>query len=483
MGALIFTSLILMGLSVLTNTKFETITFLGSIASAIATVIICFYTVKSVAEVIKSNTETAKNNHRRDIKESFEKKFTLLLQEHNKYLEKIIESKNELYDISYLQSLPGYESYSIIRGLAKFATLDDYKFCFHNNQIMIELFLIRNKTKNTYYYAPFFEFSNHHDLEVMNESHNVYYSGESTYAYFLRKNELLQVENFANVIENKQLNTLVKSLVRTKGEEAKKIILKNNNVSKNLLSPYMRIVYHLLKCSSENTIDKHGMKSYTNIVRSIIPYDILMLVAINSMFFYKSFYETKNELRRWSDIFNISGDSGYKEIFNDYHKYYELLVKCDFFEHLNMNFSQVIPKTNNLRINADLSFLTYISLDCGKKSYGSGRNKFSLMISGDTWFSALKVYKLFNDEVTNFSTDVLLLLFYFEDNTVEKNKLELMDEFINSSKSGHCTGKLINKNLNMAFAENSFILKENNRFILSIDFFNLYTKGKLPKIF
>lgn len=46
---------------------------ISSIASAIATIIICLFTVKSVLEVIKSNEENIQNNRARDQKESFGK--------------------------------------------------------------------------------------------------------------------------------------------------------------------------------------------------------------------------------------------------------------------------------------------------------------------------------------------------------------------------------------------------------------------------
>ncbi|MCH4996152.1 hypothetical protein I1A41_08005 [Pectobacterium carotovorum] len=123
---------------------------ISSIASAIATIIICLFTVKSVLEVIKSNEENIQNNRARDQKESFEKKFALLLQEHNNYLGKLIKSNNLLYQLDYILTRTGYESRSIIRGDAKFITIDEDNFYYSNETLLVKLVFFK-KMKVTCY--------------------------------------------------------------------------------------------------------------------------------------------------------------------------------------------------------------------------------------------------------------------------------------------------------------------------------------------
>lgn len=80
-----------------------------------------------------------------------------------------------------------------------------------------------------------------------------------------------------------------------------------------VFSPYMRVLYHILKSIEIDygAIDKDviAQKKYSSIVRSLIRNDVLYLVAVNSL----------------------------SDINADFKKYRDLLIKYDFFEHLNIN--------------------------------------------------------------------------------------------------------------------------------------------------
>lgn len=472
-----------LSLIIITSKVSEKLIALGGFASAIATVVICFYTVKSVAEVIKSNKETAENNHKKDIKETFEKNFSILLQEHNGYLGKIISANNCLYEINHILNCSGYESYSIIRGLVKFATVDGYKFCLHNDEILIKVDLVKNISGNICYYLPSSDSLVDPEHVILNPG-TIYYScGDKTYHYFPSSNTLSLTEDLSFISKTKDITKFCYNLISSKGELAKKIIEKNNNTSKNILSPYMRIVYHLLKYSDENTNNKSEMKKYTNIVRSIIPYDILMLIAINSMFFYKSYNESKNELRRWSDFFNELDNDPQSGIFNDYHKYYQLLIKCDFFEHLNMNFSNIIPRFSNLELSIDLSYLKIVTFYSGNKLTRSGRTKYFLMIDDNPEESLIKIYKTFQHEIMTIQTDLLILLFFFEDTKIELAKKRMMENIIYRNKNNKLQCRLKNKIINTIISDFSTIDKEKNRLFLSRDFLEKFSKGELPQSF
>lgn len=79
------------------------------------------------------------------------------------------------------------------------------------------------------------------------------------------------------------------------------------------LSPYMRVLYHLLKFIEEDYFgdqdDVIGMKKYSSLVRSLISNDILFLIAINASITFEQGKQTQ------------------------YCKYQHLLHRFDFFEH------------------------------------------------------------------------------------------------------------------------------------------------------
>ncbi len=80
-----------------------------------------------------------------------------------------------------------------------------------------------------------------------------------------------------------------------------------------IFSPYMRVLYHLLKFINEDFYGEHhdiiGRKKYSSVVRSLIGNDVLFLIAINASFI------------------------NYGEEYKQYEKYQYLLHLFDFFEH------------------------------------------------------------------------------------------------------------------------------------------------------
>lgn len=112
----------------------------------------------------------------------------------------------------------------------------------------------------------------------------------------------------------------------------------NTLMGHSVISPYMRVLYHLLKHIFSYTDDPDVFKKYTSPLRSMVRNDVLYLIALNASVIYK---DSSND------------DNGYQ----DYRKY---LNKCVFFEHAIFtsdeykNFNEV--KTNFLhQFNACIS--------------------------------------------------------------------------------------------------------------------------------
>lgn len=102
---------------------FNTINSIGTILTSIATASIFIYTVKSVNSIKDANKQNEEfNRHSIELNEKknkhdiFEKKFSLLLQEHNQYLNKLISIDSILYKPDVILSLNGFKALSIIRG-------------------------------------------------------------------------------------------------------------------------------------------------------------------------------------------------------------------------------------------------------------------------------------------------------------------------------------------------------------------------------
>lgn len=455
---------------------------ISSFASAIATVIICLFTVKSVLEVIKSNEENIKNNQSRDRKESFEKKFALLLKEHNNYLNKLTKTNNVFYQLDYILNCSGYESRDLIRGDAKFVTIDGDKFYYSNNNLLVKLDILTNKEQTRIYFNPSAGKVKEYKLEKLYEKIDIYASNDCFYWYFEHLDKVIEMSYTPSFFESDDVKSIVESKIKKGNNQVPALIKRNNNISKNILSPYMRIIYHLLKASKENATNKDDMKKYTNIVRSIIPYDILMLVAINAMYFYKSSNESKNEIKRWNEFFN-DFDDPHSSIFNDYYKYYQLLIECDFFDHLIMSFSDVMIKLESVILDADISEIKTMTCKSDKPRIKSSEPKRYLLIYGDTEYNLSKIYKRITEATMKLETDVLVLMFFNQDRRVETIKERIMDDFIFKNRSISGEGRLKSKLYDTIYTRTSFVYKEESIMNLSRDFYGLYTKGELPEMF
>ncbi len=105
----------------------------------------------------------------------------------------------------------------------------------------------------------------------------------------------------------------------------------------SVISPYMRVLYHLLKHIFTYSVNPEIFKKYTSPLRSLIRNDVLYLVALNTAVIYK--------------------DSSFED--NGYQEFQEYLQKSDFFEHTIFtadeykNFNEV---RNKLKFNVDISF-------------------------------------------------------------------------------------------------------------------------------
>ncbi|MEN4545901.1 putative phage abortive infection protein [Pantoea agglomerans] len=146
-----------------------------------------------------------------------------------------------------------------------------------------------------------------------------------------RRDEFISRYNLLLEQHKEQLN-LVKSYLDTeKGKELLDGLIEGTDhqtafktlQGHSIVSPYMRVLYHLLSHISAHYIDnatKEDKKKYSSIVRSLIRNDVLFLVAVNASYVIEDNKE------------------------NDYGKYQRLLRKFDFFEHaLFFNAVDVTP--------------------------------------------------------------------------------------------------------------------------------------------
>lgn len=115
----------------------------------------------------------------------------------------------------------------------------------------------------------------------------------------------------------------------------------NTLMGHSVISPYMRVLYHLLKHIFSYSTNPEVFKKYSSPLRSLIRNDVLYLVALNTAVIYKN---------------NSLEDNGYQE-------FQEYLHRSDFFEHTIFtadeykNFNEV---GNNLIQSLELSFNTPI---------------------------------------------------------------------------------------------------------------------------
>lgn len=185
------------------------------------------------------------------------------------------------------------------------------------------------------------------------------------------------------------------------GEEL--VISDGNGFAKNVLSPYMRILYHTLKnidihFNNDKSLGDNDAKQFSNIIRSLIPNDLLLLVALNSVIFYKS----SGDKTKFKDRMNMTIDK--LSIYNDYHKFFKLLIKYDFFEHLNIS---ATDESNSYKINY---FNIHDNLYSVKLKRG---NCYVITKSGE--FHLENIIKKITNELKNLPLLEVIGLFYFYD--------------------------------------------------------------------
>lgn len=459
----------------------------ATVASGIATVFIGFFTFRSLGEIVKSNEENRQNNQEnrvnnqeRDRIGSFEKKFTLLLEEHNIYLNRLTESKNTLYQINYILNCSGYESLSIIRGVAKIFVFEGVKYYYSDGLLLVNIDAWVDNGKTRIFYSPTSEEIEEYELNPLVPSGGLYASENAIFYYDYRFDKLIDYNSENNY---ERFMKIAKDRIESASRIVPKIIIKSNRTSKNILSPYMRIVYHLLKASKENTNNKEDMKKYTNIIRSVIPYDILMLIAINAMYFYKSHNKSIDEVIRWNDLRNDQ-DEPYYSVFNDYYKYYQLLIDCDFFEHLVMDFSYMLNELKRTRLAKAKFEIKNITCRSDKIIRNGFQYRRSFLFYGDSKCNFYSIYKTITEATMSIGTGILVLLFFFnKDDRIQWEIERIMDDFLFRHRNQTCEGKLKKDIPFQTFQDRTFVNEEKGVVYLAFDFYKLYTSGKLPDIF
>ncbi|MFK8257438.1 putative phage abortive infection protein [Erwinia sp. AnSW2-5] len=196
-----------------------------------------------------------------------------------------------------------------------------------------------------------------------------------------------------SIIRGENTDIVVNECTRLVGTQDNKssqeVIDACNSFAKNTLSPYMRILYHTLKTIKEGCGDNDYSasvkeKQYTNIIRSIIPNDVLFLVALNSVAIYRD--------DRSSLCFAEKIDV---RVYNDYAKYFFLLRRYAFFEHLNIiQSTQVLEREYNFHEFNDtvLSQFKNVSGRIYSIETTDGKKAFVLKDDGIDSFSDLMRY-------------------------------------------------------------------------------------------
>lgn len=449
-------------------------TGLGAVFTGLGVVvtgIICFLTYRSVKEVISSNKENRAYNLAKEQKDSFEKQFTILLQEHHNYLSKLLDSDNKLYRPDYLLSLKGFEALSIIRGEAKRITTSGYTFALKDDELLIKL----NEWTDgeNIYFFPSEQIIK--DKNLTQISNHEFFISKCGSVYTISKYDTFhEIYSFpASAIES-----LVGKLERNFkmfGDEIIKTIKTSNVVSKNILSPYMRIVYNILKIVNHNTSNIKEMKQYTNIIRSIIPNDILILIAINAMFFYRNHTDKINGSYRWFD-FSLDEKSIESQLTNDYYKYYNLLIKCDFFEHLAMDFENAIEEYNASTISPDFKHIDF------RRIRETDSEPLSLILTYYLTDELLAIYKAMASATYSIKTNALIIAFYngtkMSAKVAKKNKI-IISEILSNKNNFKSEGKT-KKNKSFFFL-GSYVVKYKSGYRcinLGSDFVDKFTSGE-----
>lgn len=434
------------------------------------TAVICYLTSKSVQEVIKSNKANQEHNESKNRKDTFEKQFSLLLAEHNTYLNKLIQTKNRLYSPGIILNNTGIDTLAIIRGIAKGYTDNENTFVYHDLELLLKIDIYFDENKGFTFverhgYTHISEISKFKNVEFFLSEKGCLYQGYNrvifTESYIFNETELLTL-------------MLIKSEIFTENKTQVLVNLEKNNLtSKNILSPYMRIIYHILKLAEKNTNSIEEMKSYTNIIRSVIPYDILILVAVNSMFFYRVKVDGSPDRSSWID-FMINKSTPLQRVTNDYLKYFNLLMTCDFFEHLTLDYNEIMEKAKWVSIDFNIKPFRNVRILQNKK-----RNVTGLVYFDDQLLSLEAIYNDISLSVYSMRTDILIMLLYKKDDKLDSTKTRIIKDLIWNESHNRMKCRFKNE----LFTISSFISKRDSIIYVTNDFLQIYMNGKMPVFF
>lgn len=109
-----------------------------------------------------------------------------MLQQHNNYLGKLIKSNNLLYQLDYILTRTGNESRSIIRGDAKFITIDEDNFHYSNETLLVKLVFFKENEGGLLYVNPSIDIINNHDLYKYDLFKNDIYASSNCFYVFFR---------------------------------------------------------------------------------------------------------------------------------------------------------------------------------------------------------------------------------------------------------------------------------------------------------
>ena len=442
----------------------------------IATALICFFTFSSVQQVIKSNEQNEESNKKnREINnlqiatEIFDKKFALLLQEHKYYLDLLLKDYDLYIKNDKILRQSGLETLDIIRGEVKSINHNSSEYIFLSGELYISIKSILDNRRLDDLFPSMPSIMEDlkkklSDINLNEDSHHCFISLNGkviTGSNCERKDDFCYSDKGINYTEI--LHAKLKCIMDDETiEKVKESIKRSNMFAKNTMSPYMRIIYHILKLSYEhaiklintNNIDnekeklkliKVEMKKNTNIIRSVIPNNVLLLIAINSLFFYRN---NRDKLYMFNDVdlieqTDIKNSKEFLEfaIFNDYKKYYNLLMLSDFFEHLyiEQNESTYSINTESFPFSFNDKNTKRIRLD--KKNTIHGKRN-GILISSLKVKDIIRYYQDTSNIFYLNNTKSLIYIFYRKHRSdIQTMLTDNMDAVIRNHIKGKCLNK------------------------------------------
>ncbi|KGA28386.1 hypothetical protein BVY06_14480 [Pectobacterium odoriferum] len=293
--------------------------------------------------------------------------------------------------------------------------------------------LIKENNVNEDFYRKFSILLDKHDnyLSLIND----FFKKEISITFKIEYLSTLSCDNALKIIRG------INSEVYASAErDENKEIAEGNSFAKNVLSPYMRILYHTLKSidfhfSNDKNSREGDAKQYSNIIRSLIPNDLLFLVALNSVIFYNQ----RGDKRKYKDLININ--SGKLNIYNDYHKFFQLLIRYDFFEHLNII-------NNDECKQSGITKFDMRNFDIHDNIYSvnlSRRNFYVIVKSGEYHLESL-IKKITSELKKLSSLEVIGLFYFYDDNrklakNISETIVKKLEELIDS-KIKECSSEL-----------------------------------------